>query len=98
MARLLKREPDKRKRVGTVLTDYGVESEEARSQFEQLKSLKGGAFKDLDVEGKMEQYSRVNIPTLMADESAISKKKRKKTAASRLRGGRLSTILDETLG
>jgi len=102
MARILravKSAKDKTKKFGTEVTDFGKARERTTKLYETAKSMAPmGAFKDLDVEKQVEQFSRMNMPTLLADESAITKKKRKKISSDRLRSGRLSTILDDTLG
>ena len=88
----------KPKKRGTVLTDYDIERKQQRDKLETLSARKGRGFTDIDVEEKAERFSRTITPTLLADESAITKKKRKKISSDRLRSGRLSTILDDTLG
>jgi len=98
MARSLKgttKKPNDKK-VGTLLTEYDVSREKAESQLEKLQSK--GLPKEPDTGQQIEQLSAIKRPTLLADEEAIMKKKRKRLSADRLRSGRLSTILDDTLG
>jgi len=84
------------KKFGTLLTEYDVSREKAEAQLEKLQSK--GLPKEPDTGQQIEQISAVKRPTLLADEEAIARKKRKRLSAGRLRGGRLSTILGDTLG
>jgi len=98
MARVLKgtiKKPNDKK-IGTLLTEYDVSREKAETQLERLKPKIQP--KESDAEKHIEQLSVIKKQTLLADEEAIMKKKRKETSATRLRSGRLSTILDDTLG
>jgi len=86
------------------------ESNLRAEQREKERKAKGGGFRrydeeDLDkIKTQNEAALKANLiiptttPTLLADETAITKKKRKKISSDRLTSGRMSTILGDTLG
>ena len=86
-----------RRSVGTPLTEYGTEKRKLEKQLSKRPGRNQGqqkTFKEIDtIIGQ-----QLTKPTLLADEKAIGRKKRKKISSDRLQSGRLSTILDDTLG
>ena len=85
-----------RRSVGTPLTDFGKEKRALETNLLRPpgRNQQQKTFKEIDtIIGQ-----QLTKPALLADEKAIGRKKRKKTASDRLQSGRASTILDDTLG
>ncbi|MCK4815646.1 hypothetical protein KA005_07745 [bacterium] len=85
---------------GTELTEYGKKRVSQRAKTftigEGLPGLESSLIKRLRERG--EARANIGAPTLMADEEATKKSKRKSVSARRKKGGRVSTILSESLG
>ena len=75
---------------GTLLTDYDHELAATTAEYSEYYT--GQALTDALARGVPEPV------TLMADEPAIARKKKKKLGAQQRRSGRASTILSDTLG
>ena len=102
--RTAKKRTVKEGRFGAPVTDYGIGLETRRAGLEGLKRRgeesedSVATHRNLDIDKEMQKYSALHAPTLLADEKSILKKKRKKSSSDRRIGGRLSTILSDTLG
>ena len=89
-----------KKKFGTALTEYDLEREryEVTNVQDPSKSIVGLPEQKLSEAKREAGYASIRKPTLLADEQKISRKKKKVAGAAKQRAGRLSTILDETLG
>jgi len=87
-----------RRERGTPLTEYGVKRKALSKKLALDTTMSGESprYTYEEIDKKVSQ--QITAPTLLADEEAIAKKKRKTASSGRLRGGRMSTILSETLG
>ena len=80
---------------GTPLTDYEIKKKKLSQDLQKTTRTQG---KRTFAETDKIVAQQVFAPTLLADEQAIARGKKKKITSDRLRSGRLSTILGETLG
>ena len=87
------------KRFGKALTERSIKREsllgtaEIDSNKTNLPSLSRAMKRNAQA-----KLASIAAPTLIADDKKIDRKKKKVSYADRLRSGRISTVLSETLG